>query len=102
MAIFLSGACEQSGNILNLLDNQKYLERAIKESIQRITDLKHDLTEDLIEKNKSAEYIANEVNASEKISNAVSKAIERAKTSSIKLDSIKTQIVFLSDSLKSK
>mgnify|MGYP001609428544 FL=1 len=77
-AMFLSDAYQQSGNILNLLDNKKHLERALSEGQQRINDLKHDLTEDLIEKNKSAEYIVNEINASQKLYEAVNKAIEKA------------------------
>ena len=101
-AIFLSDAYEQLGNILNLLDNKKYLERTIMESQQRISDLKHDLTEDLIEKNKSAAYVVNEMNASQKIYEAVSKAIEKAKNSTTKLESLKTQISFIADSLKVK
>jgi cell division septum initiation protein DivIVA len=99
-ATFLTDAYEQSGNISNLLNNKKYLERAMKESGQRISDLKHDLNENLIEKNKSAEYIVHELNASGKICDVVNKAIERAKTSSAKLDSMKTRIIFIADSLK--
>ncbi|MBI3503088.1 MAG: hypothetical protein HY063_14980 [Bacteroidetes bacterium] len=98
-AMFLSDASECSGNILNLLDNKKYLERAIKESEHRISDLKHDLKEDLIEKNKSQEYIVNEMNAAGKISNVIQRTIEKAKIASAKLDSMKTQITFLADSL---
>lgn len=98
-AIFLSDIYVHSGNILNLLDNKKYLERAVKESQQRISDLKHDLTEGLIEKNKSAEYIVNEVNSLEKIYEAVNKAIEKAKSGATELDSLKTQIIALADSL---
>ncbi|MEK6616958.1 MAG: hypothetical protein AABZ32_12790 [Bacteroidota bacterium] len=101
-AVVVSDAYQQSGNIRNLLDNKKYLERAIKESQQRISDLKHDLTEDFIEKNKSTEYILNEMNASQKIYETIRKAIEKAKASATKLDSLKTQISFIADSLKSK
>lgn len=100
--MFLSDAYQQSGNILNLLDNKKHLERVISEGQQRINDLKHDLTEDLIEKNKSAEYIVNEMNVSRKIYEAVSQAIEKAKSSATKLDSLKTQIIALADSLNRK
>jgi len=60
------------------------------------------LTEDLIEKNKSAEYIVNEINASQKIYEAVNKAIENAKMASLKLDSLKTQIIALADSINGK
>ena len=101
-AQFLSDAYERSGNILNLLSNKKFLERAIAESRQRISDLKHDLDENLIEKNKSEEYIVHEFNSSGKIYETINKAIERAKSSSLKLDSMKTQIIFIADSLKSK
>ena len=98
-AIFLSDSFEQLGNILNLLDNRKYLEKAINESKQRIRDLTHDLNEDLIEKNKSGEYVVNEMNASEKISNTVKRSVEKANTSCVKLDSMKSQIAFFADSL---
>ena len=101
-AQFLSDAYERSGNILNLLSNKKFLERAIVESKQRISDLKHDLNENLIEKNRSAEYIVHELNASGKINDMVSQVIERAKLSSVKLDSMKARIIFIADSLKSK
>lgn len=98
-AMFLSEAYEYTGNLQNLLDNKKFLERAMNEGQQRINDLKHDLTENLIEKNKSAQYIVNEINASQKISDAVNKAIEKAKSSSMKLDSLKTEIIHIADSL---
>ena len=98
-ALFLSDAYEQSGNILNLLGNKKFLEKAINDSKKQIDDLKHDLNENLIEKNKSDGYVVNEINASRKISDAANKAIEKAKTSVAKLDSMKTRILFLADSL---
>jgi len=101
-AVFISDAYEQSGNVLNLLSNKKFFERAISESRQRISDLKHDLNENLIEKNRSAEYIVHELNASGKINDMVSQVIERAKLSSVKLDSMKARIIFIADSLKSK
>ena len=101
-AMFLSEAYSYTGNLQNLLENKKFMERALKDGEQRINDLKHDLTEDLIEKNKSAEYIVNELNATQKICDVVNKAIENAKSSSAKLDSMKTQIIFLADSLNSK
>ena len=98
-AMFLSEAYSYTGNLQNLLDNKKFMERALKDGEQRISDLKHDLTEDLIEKNKSAEYIVNELNVTQKICDVVNKSIENAKSSSAKLDSMKTQIIFLADSL---
>jgi hypothetical protein len=98
-ALFLTDAYELSGNISNLLNNKKFMGRAISESRQRISDLKHDLNESLIEKNKSDEYIVHEINASKKIYETVNKAIEKAKSSSGKLDSMKTQIAFFADSL---
>lgn len=101
-ALLLSVAYEQSGNIHNLLANKKNLERAIAESKQRIKGLKHDLAENLIEKNKSAEYIVNELNSAAKICDTVNRSIEKTKSSEIKLDSMKTQITFLVDSLKAK
>jgi hypothetical protein len=101
-AMFLTSAYEYSGNMLNLLNNKKFMERAVSESRQRISDLKHDLNENLIEKNKSAEYVVHELNASGKIYDAVNKAIERARSSSAKSDSMKTQIAFIADSLKLK
>ena len=98
-ALFLTDAYQLSENISNLLSNKKFMERAISESMQRISDLKHDLNENLIEKNKSDEYIVHEINASKKIYETVNKAIEKAKSSSGKLDSMKTQIAFFADSL---
>lgn len=100
--MFLSEIYELSGNILNLLDNKKLLERAVKESKQRISDLKHDLNENLIEKNKAAGYVVNEMSASHKIYEAVNKVITNAKTSVKKLDSLKTEIVHIADSLQEK
>lgn len=102
LAILLSDAHEHVGNIVNLLENKKHLERALSEGQQRINNLKHDLQKDLIEKNKSAEYVINEINASQKISDAVNKAIDKAKKSTVKLDSLKTQIYFFADSITSK
>ena len=99
-AMFLSEAYSHTGNLHNLLENKKFMERALKDGEQRISDLKHDLTEDLIEKNKSTEYIVNELSASQKIYDVVNKAIKNAKSSSSKLDSMKTQIIFLADSVK--
>jgi hypothetical protein len=101
-AMLLSIAYEQSGNMHNLLENRKYLERAVTESKQRISDLKHDLAENLIDKNKAMEYIVNELKSTEKICDAVNKSIEKAKMSATKLDSLKTEITFLADSLRSK
>lgn len=98
-ALFLSIAYEQTGNLQNLLENNKFLERALGEGQQRINDLKHDLAEDLIDKNKSQEYIVNELNASQKISETVHKTVGNAKMAQSKLDSLKTQIIFWADSL---
>ena len=101
-AQFLSYACEQEGNLANLIENKRYFARAIAEGRQRISDLKHDLTEDLIEKNKSAGYIVNELNASQKICETMNQSIEKAKSAAAKLDSMKTRIIFIADSLQSK
>ena len=98
-ALFLSDAFEQTGNVRNVLDNRLFLERAIREGQQRISDLKHDLEADLIDKNKSAEYIVNEVNASKKVFEMVNRTIANAKTSAARLDSMKTEITHLADSL---
>ena len=102
VVLLLSEGYEHAGNLMNLLDNKKYLARAIGEGEQRIGDLKHDLAEDLIEKNKAGEYVVNEMKASLRISEIVNKAIENAKTSERKLDSLKTEITHLADSLQSK
>ena len=99
---FLSNAFEHTGNLQNLLDNKKFWERALKESAQKIDDLKHDLKEDLIENNKSQEYIANEINTSKKICETVGRTINKAKSSVVQLDSMKTALIHLSDSLQSK
>ncbi|MFI5163860.1 MAG: hypothetical protein ACHQHP_01290 [Bacteroidia bacterium] len=101
-AEFLSSAYQQSGNILNLLQNKNYLEKAITESQKRINDLKHDLNENLIDKNKSAAYIVSEINSSGKIYDIINKSVERAKSSAAKLDSLKTKISAIADSLKGK
>ena len=101
-ALLLSDAYEQEGNLSNLLENNKYLHRAVMEGMQRISDLKHDLAEDVVEKNKAAEYIVNELNASQKVCEIINNTIAKAKKSSIKLDSLKTKIIFLADSLTSK
>ena len=102
IALILSEGYEHTGNLINLLDNKKYLARAIGEGEKRISDLKHDLAEDLIEKNKAGEYVVNEMNASLRISELVNKTIESAKTSMIKFDSLKIEITHLADSLQSK
>lgn len=101
-AVFLSDTYEQTGNLQNLLDNKKFFERALREGRQRINDLKHDLTEDLIEKNKSAVYVINEITASQKITAAVNRVIEKAKTAAAKLDSLKTEIVQIADSVQAQ
>jgi len=56
--------------------------------------------ENLIEKNKVAEYIVNEMNASHKIYETVNKAIANAKSSVKKLDSLKTELTHITDSLQ--
>lgn len=101
-ALLVTLAYEQAGSIHNLLENKIYLERAMSESKQRLGDLKHDLAENLIETNKAGEYIVNEINSTGKICDAVNRSIEKAKSASSKLDSLKTQITFLADSLNSK
>ncbi len=101
-ALFLSDASEHMSNLQNMLENKRFFEKAMTEGEQRIRDLKHDLEADLHEKNKSMEYVVNEINASQKLSEAVNKTIEKARSSATKLDSMKTRIEFLSDSLRSK
>ena len=78
------------------------LNARLRANRQRMNDLKHDLSEGLIEKNKSLEYVVNELNASHKISEVVNKAAQDAKTSSVKLDSMKTVIKALVDSLSAE
>ena len=99
-ATLLASTYEQTGNLQNLLDNKKYILRAINEARQRISNLEHDLKEDLIEKNKSTEYVTDEINTSEKIIQVAGNTFEKAKCSVLKLDSLKTPIISLSDSLK--
>ncbi len=101
-ALFLAEAYDQVGSIINLLSNKKFLEKAMNDSRKQISDLKHDLAEDLIEKNKSGAYIVNEINASAKISDATNRAVQRAKEAVVKLDSLKTRIVSFADSLRAK
>ncbi len=102
LAILLSDAYEHTGNLQNILENKKFLQRALTEGRQRINDLKHDLAADLIEKNKSLEYVVNEIESSRKLSEAANKTVEKAKTAMLKLDSLKTKITALADSLNSK
>ncbi|MBI4947839.1 MAG: hypothetical protein HY840_15725 [Bacteroidetes bacterium] len=100
-AMFLTSAYKQSENIINLLNNKNFIERAIHESQQRINDLKHDLNANLIEKNKSAKYLVHELNASGKIYDLATNSLEKAQSASAKLDSMQTKITFLADSLTS-
>ena len=99
-AVLLSISYEETANIQNLLANKKNLTRIITESKQRINNLKHDLKDNLIEENKSNEYVINEINSTGKISYTVNKAIKKAHISFNKLDSLKTELTFLEDSLK--
>ena len=101
-AQFLSEAYEQEGYLANMMDNKKFLARAIEEGRKRMLGLKHDLGEDLIEKNKAAIYIVTELGSSEKICDAMNGAIEKAKSATARLDSMKTRVIFLADSLGSK
>jgi hypothetical protein len=101
-ALLLSNAYKQLGSILNLLNNKKYLEQFIRETKQRIHNLKHDLSENLIEKNKAQEYVVNEMNEAQKIHHLITTSVEKAKVSAAKLDSLKTEINFLADSLSEK
>jgi hypothetical protein len=98
-ALVLADAYEHVSHLQNMLENKPFFKRALTEGEERITNLKHDLAEDLHEKNKSMEYVVNEINASQKLSEAVNKTIEKAKTAVSQLDSMKTQLTFLSDSL---
>lgn len=102
MALFLSATYEEIGDMQNLLENKKYLERALDETRQRISDLQHDLKEGLVEKEKAAEYIAAEINTSEKLSGTITTAVNKAKTSFTKLDSLSDRLLFLADSLTKK
>ena len=100
--MLLSEAYRHSGNIRILLNNTKCLINAIDETKQRISNLKHDLNKNLIEKNKSAKYVVKEISASEKIYATAADIIEKTKSSVIKMDSLKTQIIALADSLTLK
>lgn len=99
-ALFLSTAYEQTAHIRNLLTNKTFYIKAIRESRQRINNLRHDLKENLIEKNKSAAYIVNELNSAGKIHDAVQGCMENVKSASSRLDSLKTEIISFADSLK--
>ncbi|HET7819765.1 MAG TPA: hypothetical protein VFL70_10700 [Bacteroidia bacterium] len=101
-AVVLNNAFEQTKNLENLFDNKKFLSRALSEGYKRIENLKHDLQNDLIEKKLSDEYIKNEINSSEKLNDLVTTSITKAKIAVIKLDSLKTGITSLADSLASK
>jgi hypothetical protein len=98
-ALLLSAAYEQAEHIHTLLENKKYFERAIRESRQRLNDLEHDLAANLIDKNQSQKYIANEMNAFQKICNAVNQALAKTTIAKDTLDSFHTGILFLKDSL---
>lgn len=100
-AIFLSDVYECSGNICYVLDSSKWLEKIINESIQRVNNLKYDLAQNLIEKNNAKEYVAYELKAANKMSESIVRAIEKANVCCVKLDSMKTQIIFMADSLQS-
>ncbi|MFH1004758.1 MAG: hypothetical protein V1781_04585 [Bacteroidota bacterium] len=97
--MFLSDAYQQSENIFNLLNNIQYLVSAISETKQRISNLKHDLNKNLIEKTKFSEYVVSEMNISKKIYDTVNNVVIKTKSSITKLDSLKAQITALADSL---
>lgn len=99
MGIFLTDAFQQSGNIINLLDMSDYLKKSVTESEQRIKNLKHDLLKNLIEQDRVREYVEHEIVASKKIHGLVTNSVARAKLSAAKLDSLKTKIIALADSL---
>lgn len=102
VAMFLSNAYDHSGNILNFLENRNHLQRAVLESKNRMSNLKHDLAEDLIEQNKSAAYIVSEISAAAKISDMIKSSVNNASVSSAKLDSMQSQIAQFADSIYSK
>jgi hypothetical protein len=101
-AVLLSRAYVHAGHLRTLLENKSYLEKAIQESVQRLSDLKHDLAANLIEKNESVKYMSKEINATGKVCNAVNKTLENAASSGYTLDSLKTEISLLAGSLHSK
>lgn len=99
MGVFLTDAFQQSGNIINLLDMSRELEKSITESKQRIKNLKHDLSKNLIENAQAEGYVVHEIAASRRIHQLVTNSVTQAKLSAIKLDSLKTKIIALADSL---
>ena len=99
-AIFLSDAYTYSANVYCLLDSNKSIEKIISASKERISDLKHDLAHSLIEKNNAKEYIEYEQKAVQEITESIIRTIEKANVSCEKLDLLKTQIIFMADSLQ--
>ena len=92
-AIFLSDVYTCSGRIHYLLDSSNSLEGIISVSKRRISDLKHDLEQNVVENNNAKKYVAYELNVAQKTTESIVIAIEKAKLSSIKLDSMKTRIM---------
>ena len=101
-AIFLSDVYHYSGNVHYLLDSSDHLEKLVKESKQRLGNLKYDLTQNLIDKNNAKEYIAHERREAQRTTESILLVIEKAKLSCEKLDSMKTRISALADNLKLK
>lgn len=101
-AMFLLSVYEHSQNILNFLQNKSYLQQTITESKKRINNLKHDLTNNLIEKQKSFDYLLNETNTATKIHEMIKNLLASANASAAKLDSMRIQIIYLPDSLNLK
>jgi len=96
-ALLLSKQVELSKNIQNLLNNKHSLELALHESIKQLSNLKQDLSFDLITKNNSQQFVVNEINESQRILSTIESAIKIANTSANQLDSIQKSAPTIAD-----
>lgn len=102
-AVLLAELSGLKGILIGLKRYRENYIRAAEESLKRAGALQHDLIENLIEDdNKSREYIVHEAKALEKIIAGLKLIIEMNAVSVHKLDSLKTRITLISDSLKVK
>lgn len=102
LAVFLSELSAIKESLTLIQENAPYYSQAIDTSIKQIHVLRTDLEKDLIEKNKALAYVVNEIAAATKLMHGLNQLTEKTRLALHKLDSLKPQIIVITDSLKSK
>lgn len=102
LAMFLYQLSDLKGS-LDLADaNGRYYSRSIDSSRKQIMNLKTDLNNGLIDKNKAEEYVVNEINTAKKIIEGMNNTTFQSREDFRKLDSLLPRIIMITDSLRSE